>query len=90
VGFFSQFKDIRFVANHSCISCRALFASFLKFTGSGFEIIKLVSSATKTKLLLVFTREGRSFIYKRKSRGPSIDPWGTPCVILPQSETDLE
>jgi len=26
-------------------------------------------------------------MYRRKSRGPSIDPWGTPWVILPQSET---
>jgi hypothetical protein len=29
---------------------------------------------------------GRSFIYKIKSSGPSIDPWGTPHFILLKDE----
>jgi len=64
--------------NHVCICWRILLASFLKFIGSGFEIIRLVSSANKTIFLLLFVKEGKSFMYRKKSRGPSIDPWGTP------------
>jgi hypothetical protein len=30
--------------------------------------------------------EGRSFMYVMKSKGPKIDPWGTPCVAVPQLE----
>ena len=71
---------------------RILLASFLKLIGSGFEMIKLVSSANKAILLFLFLffKEGKSFMYRRKSKGASIDPWGTPWVILPQSETELE
>ena len=86
---FSQFKDIKFASNHSCICWRILFISFLKFIGSGFEIIKFVSSANKTVLLFSFIEYGKSFIYSRKSRGPSTNPWGTPWVILPQSEIEV-
>ena len=53
-------------------------------------MIKLVSSANKTILSLLFVKEGKSFMYRRKSKGPSIDPWGTPWVTLPQSETVVE
>jgi hypothetical protein len=28
----------------------------------------------------------KSFIQRRKSKGPSMDPCGTPCLILPHSE----
>jgi hypothetical protein len=53
-------------------------------------MIRLLSSANKTILLLLFVKEGKSFMYRRKSKGPSIDPWETPWVILPQSETKEE
>jgi hypothetical protein len=37
-------------------------------------MIKLVSSANKTiLLLLLLVEEGKSFMYRRKSKGPSID-----------------
>jgi len=52
-------------------------------------MIRLVSSANKTILLLLSVREGRSFMYKRKSKGPSIDPWGTPWVVLPHLKPNL-
>jgi hypothetical protein len=32
-------------------------------------MIKLVSSANKTILLLLFVKEGKSFMYKRNSNG---------------------
>ena len=83
---FFQFKDIKLALNHSCIYWRILLASSLNFIGSGFEIIRLVSSANKTILLFLFIECGKSFIYKRKSKGPSIEPWGTPWVPSPQSE----
>jgi hypothetical protein len=53
-------------------------------------MIRLVSSANRTILLFLFVKKGKSFIYRRKSEGPSIDPWGTPWVILPHSETETE
>jgi len=87
---FSQFNDIKLVSNHFCICWRILLASFLKFIGSGFEMIKLVPSANKTILLLLSMRKGRSFMYRKKSKGSSIDPWGTPWVVLPHSESEFE
>ena len=53
-------------------------------------MIKLVSSADRTILLFLVVKEGRLFIYNKKSKGPNIDPWGTPWFISPQSETELE
>jgi hypothetical protein len=38
---------------------------------------------------VLFIILGKSFIYKRKSRGPKIEPCGTPCLTLAQSETSL-
>ena len=87
---FSQFKDIRFALKHSCMCWRILLASFLNFIRSGFEIIRLVSSANRTILLFLFIKCGKSNIYRRKSKGPSIDPWGTPWVILPQWEIEIK
>jgi hypothetical protein len=34
----------------------------------------------------VFIVGGRLFMYIMKSKGPRIDPWGTPCLIVPQFE----
>jgi len=87
---FSQFKDIRLALNHSYICRRILLASSLNFIGSGFEIIRLVSPASKTVLLFLFIECGKSFMYRRKSKGPSIDPWGKPWVTSPQSETEIK
>jgi hypothetical protein len=53
-------------------------------------MIKLVSSANKTIFLLLFVKSGKSFMYRRKSKGPSTDPWGTPWVILPQTEIEAD
>ena len=40
-----------------------------------------VSSANKVGKHMWFIEPGRSLIYIRKIRGPSIDPWGTPLII---------
>jgi hypothetical protein len=42
------------------------------------EIITLVSSVNKMGSDKVFIVGGRSFIYIKKSKGPKINPWGTP------------
>ena len=49
-------------------------------------IITLVSSANRTNLESTFVILGRSFMNRRKSSGPSIDPCGTPRVTSPQCE----
>jgi hypothetical protein len=42
----------------------------------------LVSSAKITGAEVLFIILGKSFIYKRKSRGPKIETCGTPCLTL--------
>jgi len=49
----------------------------------------LVSSAKIIGAEVLFIILRKSFIYKRKSRGPKIEPCGTPCLTLAQSETLL-
>jgi hypothetical protein len=46
----------------------------------------LVSSAYIMGSVKVFIVGGRSFMYIMKSKGPTIDPWGTPCFTVPQFE----
>jgi len=36
-----------------------------------------------------FILRGRSFIYIMNNKGPGIDPWGTVCFIVPQSEKKI-
>jgi hypothetical protein len=47
------------------------------------EIITLVLSANIMGTDRVFYVGGRSSVLIRKSKGPKIDPWGTPCFIVP-------
>jgi len=44
----------------------------------------LVSSAKIIGVEVFFIIMGKSFIYKRKSRGPRIEPCGTPCLTWAQ------
>jgi len=50
----------------------------------GFEWVNkiLVSSAKIIGAQVLFIILGKSFTYKRKSRGPKIEPFGTPCLTL--------
>jgi hypothetical protein len=32
----------------------------------------------------------RLMIYSKNNKGPSTDPWGTPCLILGQFDTKLQ
>jgi hypothetical protein len=49
------------------------------------EIMTLVS-ANIIGFSKVFIVGGRSFVCIMKSKSPRIDPWGTPCFIVPQFE----
>jgi hypothetical protein len=53
------------------------------------EIITLVSSANKMCSDKVFIVQGWSFIYIKKSKGPKIDFWGTPCFTVPSFEKNF-
>ena len=46
-------------------------------------------SSTNKKILNLSEILGRSLIYKRNSKGPSTDPWGTPEVKFLISEEEL-
>jgi len=60
--------------------------SFSNIWLSELVIIKLVSSAYRIGLDILDIIFGMSLIYKRKSRGQSNDPWGTPSVTDSHSE----
>jgi hypothetical protein len=49
----------------------------------------LVTSAKIIGAEVLFIILGKSFIHKRKSRGPKIEPCGNPCLTLAQFETLL-
>jgi hypothetical protein len=48
-----------------------------------------VSSVYSIGLEFVFIPCGRSLIYRRKNKGPKIDPWGTPHFLIPQLEENV-
>jgi hypothetical protein len=49
-------------------------------------IIKLVSSACNINIAFLEVIKGKSFINNKKNKGPRIDPCGTPCLTISQSE----
>jgi hypothetical protein len=46
----------------------------------------LLSSAKSIGFDMEFIFRGRAFIYIMNNKGPRIDPWGTQCFSVPQSE----
>jgi len=60
--------------------------SFSNCKLSGFEIIKLVSSANRSGVDKSGVAFGTSFMYSKKKRGPNIDPYGTPSDTSSHSE----
>ena len=56
-----------------------------KFSNGEPLVVNVVSSASWLK-----SNNGEelhmSFIYNRKSKGPSVEPWGTPILTIPNSE----
>jgi len=45
-----------------------------------------VSTANNIHSDAEFILRGRPFIYIMNNRDPRIDPWGTPCFSMPQSQ----
>ena len=78
--FFSRFNNNRLLLNHLFNCSIVVFMSFSNIWLLELVIIKLLSSAYSTGLDISDITFGTSLIYKRKCRGPSKDPWGTPFV----------
>jgi hypothetical protein len=53
------------------------------------QIITLVTSVNKIGSDKAFIVGDRSFIYIMKSKGPKIDPWGTPCFTVPHLDENF-
>jgi hypothetical protein len=51
-----------------------------KFFTRNFTLVSSANKMSSDKVLIV---RSRSFIYMMKSKGPKIDPWGTPCLTVP-------
>jgi len=75
-----------FAANGLIIWKRTAFDTEQKFSKFLLEIMTLVSSADNICSDAVFLHGGCSFTYITNNRGSRIDPWGTPCLDVPQSE----
>ena len=84
-----EFNDILFANSQWFNDFRSLLSFLVRFLFLGLDKSimwsRLVSSA---KFLVVecFMQVCRSFMYTRKSSGPSTEPWGTPCSIVLVSE----
>jgi len=53
------------------------------------EIMTLASSGNNTSSDAELIVRGRSIIHIINNRGPTTDPWGTPCFNIPQSEKNF-
>jgi hypothetical protein len=82
----SKFSERLLALNHVFKYSNMVVMSLIKSVGLELVTIILVSSVKRTGLDLSLTKFGKSFIYRRKSKGPSMDPCGTPCLILPHFE----
>ena len=77
---FSRFNTSKLLWNHVFNLCINSFTSFPNFRFSGFETIRLVSSANKIGVDKLDIAYGKSLIYNKKKRGPKIEPFRTPSV----------
>ena len=60
--------------------CQCLAVGFPQSVAVIPEAPKMVSSANI--LICILVSVAKSFVYTRKRSGPSIDPWGTPALIV--------
>jgi hypothetical protein len=82
----SKFSEMLLVVNHSFKYSDTTFMSFVKSEVLDWVNTVLVASANKTGLDLFLTKFDKSFTWRRKSKGPSMDPFGTLTFILLQFE----
>ncbi len=83
---FTAVQGSKLLLNHVIIEVSEWLILVLKSKLVASVINMLVSSVKRTILLYIGIILGKSFIYRRKSRGPRIEPWGTPCLISSQFE----
>jgi hypothetical protein len=78
-----------FAANQSIIWERAEFDIIQKSSKSLLEIMTLMSSTNNIGSDKEFILRGRSLIQIMNNKGPRIDPWGTPCFNVTQSQKNV-
>ena len=88
IFFLSQSRTKLLAANHLIIWERTKYDTEQKSLKFLLKVMTLVSSANDIGSDTEFILRGRSFIYIMNNRGPRIDPWGTPCFIVPQLERE--
>ena len=82
MGFFFRFSDSLFILNHSLTFVIFVFISFIR--SSGFfpdRNIHVFESSAKNREKITSETFAKSFIYNRNSKGPKMDPCGTPHVM---------
>jgi len=79
-----KFKESKLFLNHSFQLVNIVLISFLKSNKLEWDIKMLVSSANNIGVDLSLINLGKSFMRRRKSRDPKMEPWGTPCITLAQ------
>jgi hypothetical protein len=82
----SKFRTKLLAANHLIIEERIKFDTVQKSSKFLLEITILVSSANNTVSDTECVLWGRTFTNIMNNRGSRIDPWGTPCFSVPQSQ----
>ena len=81
-----KFRTELLAANCLIIRKRTKFGTKEKYWKFLLKIMILVSSADNTGSDAEFILRGRSIIHIMANSGPGIDPWGTPCFNVTQSE----
>ena len=81
----SKFKTKLVATNHLIVWEWTKFDNEQKSPIYLLYILILVSWANNIGSDTEFILRESSFIYIMNSRGPRIDPWGTPCFSVPQS-----
>jgi hypothetical protein len=76
-------------ANHAIIRERMMCDTVQKSPKFLLEIMILVSLANNFGSDKEFILSGRTFIYILSNRGPTMNPSGTPCFSVPQSEKKI-
>ena len=76
-----MFRDNLFASSHLTRFSSSLFITSLISAIFSPVKNKLLSSANNIKNA-DFVDAGMSLIYNRNNRGPNMDPWGTPHLIL--------
>jgi hypothetical protein len=82
----SKFRTKLFAANHFIIKERTQHDTVQKSSKFLLEITTLVSSANNIVSNTEFIFRGRTFTNIMNNKGCRIDPWGTQCFNVPQSQ----